>query len=108
MIATAIDAGYSTDCANIKISDNAAYGLIATAIYTDNSMYCTEYSAGGSIADIDDVDLADFADINISDDAADELIAADAGDSTDYADTSDLDDTVGGLMTLMVWLLLRN
>ena len=57
------------------------------------------------IASIDAVDLMDCADITVSDDVADELIAT-AINSRDCADTNVLDYVVDGLMVLMCQFLL--
>ena len=65
LIYTAINAGDSTDCANITISDDAAYVLIATAIDTGGSTDCSDNAAGGFIADIDVGNSTDCADIMI-------------------------------------------
>ena len=46
LIATAIGAGDSMDCADINISDNAADGLIASYINSEDSMDCAEDAAG--------------------------------------------------------------
>ena len=51
-----INAGNSTDCADITISDDVADGLIATGIDIINYAGCTDNAAGGLIAAIDDGD----------------------------------------------------
>ena len=115
--------GNSMDCSDIKISDDAADGLIATdvsavdlkdfsddaadgLIFTDintgNSADCAHNYTGGFISDIDGGDLMDFFGITISDDAAYEFIAVGTGDSTDYEDTNVLGDAVDRLIMLMV------
>ena len=53
------------------------------------------------IAATDAGDFKDCADIKISDNVADELIAADSVDSMDCADTYVLYDAVDGLMMLI-------
>ena len=103
-----INAGNSTDCVDITISDDAADGLIATSIDAGDSTDCADDHAGGLIAGINAVNLTDCASLLISDDAADELFAADDGDSMDCSDTNVLDDSVDGLMMLMDLLLGRN
>ena len=40
-------------CADIKVSDDVADGLIAIAIDAGNSTDCVEYAAGGYITAID-------------------------------------------------------
>ena len=45
----------------------------------------------------------DCADISISDDAADELIAADSDNSMDCADNNVSDDVVDAFMMLVGW-----
>ena len=52
------------------------------------------------ITNIDYADLKEFADIIISDDAADTFIAADAGNSTYCADINVSGDDVDGLIAL--------
>ena len=86
-------------CAYITILDDAEDELIATAIDADNSLDCADYAAGGLIADIDDGNVEDFSDIAILGDAANELIAdyIDAGDLTGFAD-----DVAGGLIATSV------
>ena len=68
-------------------------------------MYCADDTAGGSIADIDYLDLMYFTDILISDNAADKLISADSGYSTDCADANVLDDAVY-VLTMLTCLYL--
>ena len=94
-----INAINSTYCAYITVSDDVADELIATAIDAENSLDCAEYAVGGLIADIDDGNVEDFSDIAILGDAANELIAdyIDAGDFTDCAD-----DVAGGLIATSV------
>ena len=46
LIATAIGAGDSVDCADINISDNAADGFIADYIHSEDSTGCAEDAAG--------------------------------------------------------------
>ena len=113
-----INAGNSTDCAYITISDHAedgfistdiyavdltgfsgdaADGLIGTAIKYVNSTDCSGDAADGFIdTAIKYCDSTDCADVTISDDAVDEFIATDInyGNSTDCSD-----DTSGGLVT---------
>ena len=55
----------------------------------------------GLIATIYVSDSSDCADITISDNATDKLIAVDAANLTDCADTIVLDDVVDGLLILM-------
>ena len=88
------------DCADIMISDDAADGLIATAIYARMLMDCSAYASIGLITAIDAGDSMDCADITILDDATDGLIT-DAIYSMDCADTNVSDDVVDGLMMLM-------
>ena len=80
-----------TDCADITISDNAAYVLITIATAAVNLKDLSANAAYGLIATaIDSGSLTDCADITISYDAADGLIATaiDAVDSTDCADNA--------------------
>ena len=73
-----INAGNSTDCAYITILDHAEDGLISTAIYAVDSTDCSGDAADGLIdTAIKYFDSTDCADINISDDAVDGLIATD-------------------------------
>ena len=83
-----INAGDSTGWADIFILNDAAYGLIATAINAVSSTDCAEDAAGKEIDAISDGNLMDCADITVSDDATDELIATtvDSGNSTDSAE----------------------
>ena len=75
--------------------------MIYSAIYAGDLLYSVDDSDCGFITSIDSVDLTHCADISISDNAADELIAADAGNLTDCADKTVLDYAVVGLMMLM-------
>ena len=88
------------DCADIIISDDAADGLIASAIYARILTDCAEYASIRLITVIDAGDSMDCADIKILDDATDGLITA-AIYSMDCADTNVSDDVVDGLMMLM-------
>ena len=85
-----------TDCADIMISDDAADGLIDTAIDVDNLTDCADDAAGGLIAAINDGDLTDCADLLISDDAAGGLIAT-AIDAVKVKSCAD--DSAGGLVS---------
>ena len=58
-----INAGNSTDCVYLSISDYAADEFITNAINADSSTGCAEDSAGGLIAAINDGDSTDSADI---------------------------------------------
>ena len=70
------NAGNSTDCVDITISENAADGLIADAINYGVSMDCSDdYSDGEISTAIDADDSTDCADITISDEATYGLIA---------------------------------
>ena len=69
-----INAGNSTDCADIFISNDATDGLIATTIDARNLMDCAEDAAGGFIDAINTVYSMDCSDIMVSDYAADRLI----------------------------------
>ena len=100
-LTAAINAGDQTGCADLLISDDVADGLITTAIDAVNLADCADDAAGGLIAAIDAGDSMDCTDISISDDAADGWIAAYAGNSTDCSDTNVSDDAVDGLMMLM-------
>ena len=100
----------SMDCDNIKVSDDAADGLIAIAIDAGNPTTFAEDTAGGLIAAIDADGLMNCTDKSSSDDAADGLIATPINTdgfitnpiySTENADTNVLDYDIGGLMTLM-------
>ena len=55
----AIDSGDFTYCADLSISDDAADELIATAINANDSTDCADDAADGLISAIDDVDLTD-------------------------------------------------
>ena len=100
-LTTSIDYGGLTDCADIMISNDAADGFIATDIYADDSTDSADDVVGGFTADIDAVDFTDCADIFISDNVADELIATGAGYSTDCADDNILGDAVDGFIISM-------
>ena len=95
---------------DIKVSDYAADGLIAIAIDAGNSTDCAEYDAGGLIAAIGAGVSMNCTDKQISDDASDILIATtiDADGliptpiySTDNTDTNVLDDAINILTMLM-------
>ena len=60
-----LNAGNSTDCAEINISDNAADELIATAINAGDSTDFSDDAAGGLIAATNAGNLADCSDILI-------------------------------------------
>ena len=81
-----------TDCADIKISNDAADGLITTSVGAVNSTVCSNNDVYGFI---NAGDLVDCADITISDDAVDVLIATaiNDGNSMDCAENS-----AGGLI----------
>ena len=71
---SAINTGNSTDCADPLISNDAADGLIATAVGDVSSMGCSEDAAGVFIDAINADNSMDCADITVSDDAVDLLI----------------------------------
>ena len=96
-----IDAGASTYCADILISDNTPDELISSAINSDNLTACAENATCVLIAAIDDGNLTNCTDILTSDDEADELISADAGDSTDCGDNNASYDHVQGFIMLI-------
>ena len=100
MIASS-NAGDSTDCADILISDDTADELINIPINSDDSTDCADNSAGGLIATIKTGHMIDFTDISTSDDEAEEFIAADTGKSTECADTNTSYDNIYGLIMLM-------
>ena len=64
--------------------------MINNYMIAENSADCAETATCGLITDIDGGDLMDYADILISDDAADRYIttAIDAGNLTDCADNA--------------------
>ena len=69
------------------ISDDAADGLIATAINDGDLQDFSEDAVGGLITTIDARDYMDSSGLLISDDATDGLIAT-AVDSTEFSDTN--------------------
>ena len=74
--------------------------MISNSIDAGNLTNCSEDAAGGLIAAIDSGASMNCADLSVSDDAEDGLIAA-AIDSTYCAVTNVSDDAVNGLMMLM-------
>ena len=82
------------------VSGDATNGLITTAVDAVDLTDFSDDSAGGLIAAINDGNQMGGADITISDDVGDGLIAT-AINSTDCADTNVFDYSVGGLMMLM-------
>ena len=120
LIATAIDAGDSTycaqdaadvlisdidsedsmGCADITVSDDVADGLTAAAIYDGDAAYCAEYATDGLIDDIDSVYFMDCTDMLILYDVTYVLIAISV-DLTDCSGTNVSYDSVDVLMMLM-------
>ena len=95
-----INDGNAMDCADIKVSDYTADGLIAIATDNGNLTDCVQDSAGGLIAAIDAGALMYFTDKLIYDDAADGLIATPIY-STENDDINVSDDAIDGLMMLI-------
>ena len=90
-----------TGFADKSISDNAADEVIATSINAGYSTDFSEDAAGGLIAATNAGNSTSCADILISNDSVDGLIATDtdAGNLTDCADITVSDDAADGLIT---------
>ena len=58
-----INAGNSTYCVDITISDNVADGFFSTAIHAGDFTYCADDVSDGMIAKFDAVNFTDCADI---------------------------------------------
>ena len=98
------------ECADIKVSDDAADGLITIAIGGFNSTDFSEDAVGGLITPIDAFISMDCAEKLISDDVADGQIATSINadeliatpiNSMEFTDTNVSDDYVDVLMMLM-------